>query len=54
MADYAKILKDKRFWFVSFLITWPVVLQGHMKWMQMQESFKQKFEDLQQKEDGDD
>ncbi|KAK1320391.1 hypothetical protein QJS10_CPA03g01506 [Acorus calamus] len=52
MVDYAKILKDKRFWFASFLITWAAALQGHMMWMQKHESFKQKFGDLQQKEDG--
>ncbi|CAN0897278.1 hypothetical protein LINGRAHAP2_LOCUS19028 [Linum grandiflorum] len=38
-----QLLKDKRFWFASALITWAAALQGHMMWLQKQESFKQKF-----------
>ncbi|KAJ6902065.1 hypothetical protein NC651_019747 [Populus alba x Populus x berolinensis] len=38
-----KLLKDKRLWFASFLIAWAAALQGHMMWLQRQDSFKQKF-----------
>ncbi|CAN1173886.1 hypothetical protein LINPERPRIM_LOCUS9556 [Linum perenne] len=38
-----QLLKDKRFWFASALIAWAAALQGHMMWLQRQESFKQKF-----------
>ncbi|XP_012842462.1 PREDICTED: uncharacterized protein LOC105962693 [Erythranthe guttata] len=40
------LLKDKRFLFASFLITWAAALQGHMMWLQRQDSFKEKFGDL--------
>ncbi|XP_073288346.1 uncharacterized protein [Primulina huaijiensis] len=40
------LLKDKRFWVASFIITWAAALQGHMMWLQRQDSFKQKFGDL--------
>ncbi|KAL9402541.1 hypothetical protein Peur_006390 [Populus x canadensis] len=38
-----KLLKDKKLWFASFLIAWAAALQGHMMWLQRQDSFKQKF-----------
>ncbi|KAJ8766062.1 hypothetical protein K2173_020578 [Erythroxylum novogranatense] len=38
-----KLLKDKKFWFASFLIVWAAALQGHMMWLQRQDSFKEKF-----------
>ncbi|XP_030451223.1 uncharacterized protein LOC115673250 [Syzygium oleosum] len=38
-----QLLKDKKFWFASFLIAWAAALQGHMMWVQKQDSFKQKF-----------
>ncbi|XVF83604.1 hypothetical protein PTKIN_Ptkin16aG0502800 [Pterospermum kingtungense] len=41
--DAATLLKDKRFWFASFLIAWAAALQGHMMWMQRQDAFRQKF-----------
>ncbi|XP_024004002.1 uncharacterized protein LOC112081483 [Eutrema salsugineum] len=41
--DAKTIVKDKRFWVASFLIAWAAGLQGHMMWLQKQESFKQKF-----------
>ncbi|CAH8265311.1 unnamed protein product [Arabidopsis lyrata] len=41
--DVKTIVKDKRFWVASFLIVWAAGLQGHMMWLQKQESFKQKF-----------
>ncbi|KAL9265813.1 Pescadillo-like protein [Drosera capensis] len=40
-----KLLNDKKFWFASFLIAWAAALQGHMMWVQKQDSFKQKFGD---------
>ncbi|KAK6122101.1 hypothetical protein DH2020_022169 [Rehmannia glutinosa] len=46
-----QLLKDKRFWVASFLIAWAAALQGHMMWMQRQDSFKQKFGDLNQEEE---
>ncbi|XXG66216.1 hypothetical protein AAC387_Pa05g3742 [Persea americana] len=47
----AKFLKDKRFWFASLLVAWAAALQAHMSWLQKQESFKQKFGDLNEKKD---
>ncbi|KAL4189034.1 hypothetical protein AMTRI_Chr08g163500 [Amborella trichopoda] len=44
-------LKDKKFWFASFLVAWAAALQAHMAWLQKQDSFKAKFGDLNQKED---
>ncbi|XP_012570268.1 uncharacterized protein [Cicer arietinum] len=44
--ELKKVMKDKKFWFASFLITWAAALQGHMMWLQRQDSFKQKFPDL--------
>ncbi|KAE7996828.1 hypothetical protein FH972_001517 [Carpinus fangiana] len=41
--EVKNLLKDKKFWFASFLIAWAAALQGHMMWVQRQESFKQKF-----------
>ncbi|XP_076903583.1 uncharacterized protein LOC143558678 [Bidens hawaiensis] len=41
--DVKKLLNDKKFWFASFLIGWAAALQGHMMWLQRQDSFKQKF-----------
>ncbi|KAL4379580.1 hypothetical protein GQ457_02G022990 [Hibiscus cannabinus] len=41
--DAQTLIKDKRLWFASFLIAWAAALQGHMMWMQRQDSFKQKF-----------
>ncbi|CAN4090456.1 unnamed protein product [Withania somnifera] len=38
-----QLLKDKKFWFASVLIVWAAALQGHMMWLQRQDSFKQKF-----------
>ncbi|KAH6769225.1 hexose transporter [Perilla frutescens var. hirtella] len=38
-----QLLKDKRFWIASLLIAWAAGLQGHMMWVQRQDSFKQKF-----------
>ncbi|XP_051116184.1 uncharacterized protein LOC127241285 [Andrographis paniculata] len=41
--EIRQLLKDKRFWFASALIVWAAALQGHMMWMQKQDSFKEKF-----------
>ncbi|KAH0925069.1 hypothetical protein HID58_017325 [Brassica napus] len=41
--DVKTIVKDKRFWAASFLIAWAAGLQGHIMWLQRQDSFKQKF-----------
>ncbi|XP_022962147.1 uncharacterized protein LOC111796233 [Cucurbita pepo subsp. pepo] len=41
--EVKNLLKDKKFWFASFLIAWAAALQGHMMWLQRQDSFKQKF-----------
>ncbi|EEF30420.1 conserved hypothetical protein [Ricinus communis] len=43
-----QLLNDKKFWFASFLIGWAAALQGHMMWLQRQDSFKQKFGTLNQ------
>ncbi|KAE9618564.1 hypothetical protein Lalb_Chr02g0144051 [Lupinus albus] len=40
-----KVVQDKKFWVASFLITWAAALQGHMMWLQRQDSFKHKFGD---------
>ncbi|KAK4754584.1 hypothetical protein SAY87_002688 [Trapa incisa] len=48
-----KLLKDKKFWFASFLITWAAALQAHMMWMQKQDSFKQKFGALNDGDEGE-
>ncbi|KAL3521048.1 hypothetical protein ACH5RR_019197 [Cinchona calisaya] len=45
------LLKDKRFWIASALIVWAAALQGHMMWLQKQDSFKQKFGNLDQDKD---
>ncbi|XP_024021560.1 uncharacterized protein LOC112091638 [Morus notabilis] len=47
------LLKDKKFWFASLLIAWAASLQGHMMWMQKQDSFKQKFGNLKEDSDND-
>ncbi|XP_039047269.1 uncharacterized protein LOC120187677 [Hibiscus syriacus] len=39
--DAQTLIKDKRFWIASFLIAWAAALQGHMMWMQRQDTFKQ-------------
>uniref|UniRef100_A0A0D9VAY1 SOSEKI DIX-like domain-containing protein n=1 Tax=Leersia perrieri TaxID=77586 RepID=A0A0D9VAY1_9ORYZ len=39
----SRVVKEKRFWIASFLVAWAAALQGHMMWMQRQDSFKQKF-----------
>ncbi|CAK8574310.1 unnamed protein product [Lathyrus sativus] len=44
--ELKKVIKDKKFWFASFLITWAAALQGHMMWLQRQDSFKQKFPNI--------
>ncbi|EOY18252.1 hypothetical protein QUC31_006567 [Theobroma cacao] len=49
--DAKSLLKDKKFWFASFLIAWAAALQGHMMWMQRQDSFRQKFGTLNQSND---
>lgn len=41
--EVKNLLKDKKFWFASFLIAWAAGLQGHMMYLQKQDSFKQKF-----------
>ncbi|RXI08985.1 hypothetical protein DVH24_023129 [Malus domestica] len=48
-----KLLNDKKFWVASFLIAWAAALQGHMMWVQRQESFKQKFGSLRETETSD-
>ncbi|KAI3470732.1 hypothetical protein Pfo_027395, partial [Paulownia fortunei] len=45
-SEVRQLLKDKRFWFASFLIAWAAALQGHMMWIRRQDSFKQKFGNL--------
>ncbi|KAL5569133.1 hypothetical protein UlMin_025708, partial [Ulmus minor] len=52
--EVRELLKDKRLWFASFLIGWAAALQGHMMWLQRQDSFKQKFGNLTQEKDDDD
>ncbi|XP_021910490.1 uncharacterized protein LOC110824222 [Carica papaya] len=49
--DAKALLKDKKFWFASFLIAWAAALQGHMMWLQRQDSFKQKFDTVNQSND---
>ncbi|KAL4616190.1 hypothetical protein ACB092_07G180800 [Castanea dentata] len=46
--EVKNLLKDKKFWIASFLIAWAAALQGHMIWLQRQDSFKQKFGDIDQ------
>ncbi|TKY50656.1 hypothetical protein E2542_SST22160 [Spatholobus suberectus] len=41
--ELKNVVKDKKFWMASFLIAWAGALQGHMMWLQRQDSFKQKF-----------
>ncbi|XP_019263083.1 PREDICTED: uncharacterized protein LOC109240853 [Nicotiana attenuata] len=41
-----QFLKDKKFWVASFLVVWAAALQGHMMWLQRQDSFKHKFGNL--------
>ncbi|OAY46039.1 hypothetical protein MANES_07G111800v8 [Manihot esculenta] len=48
-----QLLKDKKFWFASFIIAWAAALQGHMMWLQRQDSFKQKFATLNNQGDDD-
>ncbi|PWZ08307.1 hypothetical protein Zm00014a_027816 [Zea mays] len=42
-VDLSKLVKEKRFWVASFLVVWAAALQGHMMWMQRQDTFKHKF-----------
>ncbi|XP_057522619.1 uncharacterized protein LOC130802627 [Amaranthus tricolor] len=49
--ELKNLLKDKKVWFASFLITWAAALQGHMMWLQKQDSFKQKFGNLDDNDD---
>ncbi|KAK1409494.1 hypothetical protein QVD17_36020 [Tagetes erecta] len=51
--DVKKLLNDKKFWFASFLIAWAAALQGHMMWLQRQDSFKQKFGTLEEDQNTD-
>ncbi|KAF5729575.1 hypothetical protein HS088_TW21G01742 [Tripterygium wilfordii] len=51
--EVKQLLKEKKFWFASILIIWAAGLQGHMMWLQRQDSFKQKFGDLDQNTDSD-
>ncbi|KAK9666400.1 hypothetical protein RND81_14G182600 [Saponaria officinalis] len=46
-----QLLKDKKFWFASILIAWAAALQGHMMWLQKQETFQQKFGNLDDNDD---
>ncbi|KAL5733292.1 hypothetical protein ACOSP7_032635 [Xanthoceras sorbifolium] len=48
-----QLLKDKKFWFASFLIAWAAALQGHMMWLQRQDSFKSKFVTVEQGNDNE-
>lgn len=41
--ELRNVVKDKKFWMASFLIAWAAALQGHMMWLQRQDSFKHKF-----------
>ncbi|BAT93609.1 hypothetical protein VIGAN_08012400 [Vigna angularis var. angularis] len=43
--ELKNVVKDKKFWMASFIIAWAAALQGHMMWLQRQNSFKEKFED---------
>ncbi|KAF7820478.1 uncharacterized protein G2W53_025933 [Senna tora] len=51
--EVRNLLKDKKLWFASFLIAWAAALQGHMMWLQRQDSFKQKFGNLDQHDDSE-
>ncbi|KAK9283042.1 hypothetical protein L1049_011270 [Liquidambar formosana] len=51
--DAKKLLKDRKFWFASFLIVWAAALQGHMMWLQRQDAFKEKFGTEDQNNDGE-
>uniref|UniRef100_A0A7N0TAE8 Uncharacterized protein n=1 Tax=Kalanchoe fedtschenkoi TaxID=63787 RepID=A0A7N0TAE8_KALFE len=51
--DAKKLLKEKKFWFASILVVWAAGLQGQMMWLQRQDAFKQKFGNLNQKEEGE-
>ncbi|KAK7310421.1 hypothetical protein RJT34_07938 [Clitoria ternatea] len=44
--ELKNVVRDKKFWIASFLIAWAGALQGHMMWLQRQDSFKQKFRNL--------
>ncbi|XP_027936418.1 uncharacterized protein LOC114191446, partial [Vigna unguiculata] len=41
--ELKNVVKDKKFWMASFIIAWAAALQGHMMWLQRQNSFKEKF-----------
>ncbi|CAM8948947.1 hypothetical protein QQ045_016655 [Rhodiola kirilowii] len=49
--DAKKLLKEKKFWFASILVVWAAGLQGQMMWLKRQDAFKQKFGNLDQKEE---
>ncbi|XP_061372278.1 uncharacterized protein LOC133314766 [Gastrolobium bilobum] len=51
--ELKNVVKDKKFWVASFLIAWAAALQGHMMWLQRQDSFKQKFGNLDHSDDND-
>ncbi|XP_074340240.1 uncharacterized protein LOC141677977 [Apium graveolens] len=46
--EWKKLLHEKKFWFASALIAWAAGLQGHMMWLKRQDSFKEKFGNLDQ------
>ncbi|KAL2323912.1 hypothetical protein Fmac_022970 [Flemingia macrophylla] len=37
------VVRNKKFWIASFLVAWAATLQGHMMWLQRQDSFKRKI-----------
>ncbi|KAJ0046934.1 uncharacterized protein LOC116128854 [Pistacia vera] len=51
--DAKQLLKDKKFWFASFLIAWAAALQGHIMWLQKQDSFQEKFSTVSQGNDNE-
>ncbi|KAL8470485.1 hypothetical protein ACS0TY_033108 [Phlomoides rotata] len=51
--DARQLLKEKRVWVAAFIAAWAAALQGHMMWLQRQESFKQKFGDANPKGDSE-
>ncbi|MFS8012668.1 hypothetical protein Hanom_Chr14g01323541 [Helianthus anomalus] len=51
--DVKKLLNDRKFWFASFLIAWAAALQGHMMWLQRQDTFNQKFGTLDDQDSDD-
>ncbi|RYQ93323.1 hypothetical protein HN51_056509 [Arachis hypogaea] len=51
--ELRNVVKDKKFWLASLIIVWAAGLQGHMMWLQRQESFKHKFGDLNSQDHSD-